>query len=119
MTRAGQMMSEGQRVQFPRPRLARFLIDCLDDAGLAGQGMNGPVPLTASELRSWAKGCEVDLGCFDFQDILDGSRAYVRAYNEFDAVAVNSPWQPDMSEEEEKQLLAAQERAWDIAMGVI
>jgi hypothetical protein len=70
-------------------------------------------------LRNWAKGCEVDLGCFDFQDILDGSRAYVRAYHEFDAVAVNSPWQPGMSEDEEKRLLAAQERAWDIAMGVI
>lgn len=101
----------------PAPRAA-LVVSHISACGLSSEGFSGRVPISAQELSAWAVGTDTQLGPIDFQDMLDASRAYVTALSEFDTVMVNAPWAPEMTEAEESDHAAAQERMFDIMMGV-
>ena len=118
VTRAGEIMADGGSVDLPPAPKAALLIAHISSCGISREGFSGQVPLTAQELSAWAKGTSTTLGPIDFQDMLDTSRAYVTALMEFDTVMINAPWAPEMTAEENDQRIAAEERAFDIMMGV-
>lgn len=118
MTRAGEIAMDGGAVDLPPAPHTALLVSHLTECGLSREGMAGRSPLTAQELAAWAAGTDTQLGPIDFQGILDASRAYVAAVQEFDTVMIGSPWAPEMSDEEEADHLAAQERLFDMMMGV-
>lgn len=91
----------------------------LHSAGLRDSGAAGMVPLSPQTLTAWAQGTCTDLGPMDFQDILDASRVYVSAYHEFDGKPCFAPWEPDMTEDQIAEIVKAQERAMDRAMGLV
>lgn len=90
----------------------------LHGAGLRDSGAAGMVPLSPQTLTAWAQGTCTDLGPIDFQDILDGSRAYISAYHEFDGKPCFAPWEPGLTPEQEAEVIARQRAAMDRAMGV-
>ncbi|WP_420013920.1 hypothetical protein [Tateyamaria sp.] len=79
---------------------------------------HGLVKISALELQAWAEGTRTDLGPNDFQDILDASSAFVAAFRDFDERPAPPPWVPEITEQQELDLAAAQERAMDRAMGI-
>lgn len=118
LTRGGEMIAAGAPIEFPPAQHAGFLIQCANECGISRPGGDGAVPLTALELSSWAQSTMTELGAIDFQDLLDTSRAYIATRHEFDGQFVPPPWQPELSEEQERKAAEAEERYFDKLMGV-
>jgi len=59
---------------------AAYLAGYLTQSGPAMAGANGMAPLTSAELAAWAAGRRLSLAGWEFQAILDASRAYVGQY---------------------------------------
>ena len=94
MTRAGEILEDGGSVDLPPAPHAALLVSHLTACGLSRDGMAGRVPVSAQELAAWAAGTGAEIGPIDFQDMLDTSRAYVAAFQEFDTAMIGSPWAP-------------------------
>ena len=118
MTRAGEIAAGGGSVDLPPAPNAAPLVSHLSACGLSREGFAGRVPINSQELAAWAAGTDTQLGPIDFQDMLDASRAYVTALVEFDTVMINAPWAPETTVEQDADHAAAEERAFDIMMGV-
>lgn len=82
------------------------------------QGGMALAPITAQELQAWQIGTCADLGPRDFQDALETSRAFVAAVSEYDGKQCDAPWSPELAPEDAARVEAAQERVWDMMMGV-
>lgn len=111
-------MAERGSIDMPPAPCAAFLVSHLLACGLSRDGFAGRIPLSAQELSAWAAGTCTELGPADFQDMLDTSRAYVAAFHDFDTRMVDPPWSPEMTGEEEARHMVAQEKLFDMIMGV-
>jgi len=111
-------MRGGGDVDFPPLNTAQFLANCAGRVGWFSPGNSGPVKISALELQAWASGTQTDLGPNDFQDILDASSAFVAAFSDYDEKHAPPPWSPELTEEQELEIAAQQERAMDRAMGI-
>lgn len=58
---------------------AEYVIAYWQQCGMAGQGMSGPVGLTAVELNAWEQSMGVELSPWEHKVIREMSRAYVAA----------------------------------------
>lgn len=68
------------------------LLDVLMRAGPAMPGGMGEVPLTALELQAWATGAGVTLTPWEFETILDASKAYCQQRAISADPACPAPW---------------------------
>jgi|GEM_PF-5410077 hypothetical protein len=119
LTRMGEMRVRREDPKLPPLTTAAYLAQCLIGVGIKMPAPSGGVaPLSALELRSWAEATSADLGPIDFQNILDASREYVAAYHEYNSKAVQPPWEPEITAEEKAARDAAEERFFDMMMGV-
>lgn len=62
------------------PDAPAYLIEWMGKLGWCAVGMNGPMGLSASEIRAWAQGCKKDLLAWEFEALLNASRQYVSGY---------------------------------------
>lgn len=76
-TRAERMEANGGNPLFPDVGEAAYAIHYWQDAGSVGVGGMGLAPLSAAELTAWQQGRGLSLAPWEFQTILDMSRAYV------------------------------------------
>lgn len=118
MNRAGESIASGHSTPMPPITVAALLVSHARDCGLWRHGGYGPIPISAQELAAWAAGTGAELGPDDFQSILDASRTYVSAYCEYDTVSANPPWSPEETEAEAAARTKAEERFFDMLMGV-
>ena len=73
-------------------------------AGPTQAGDMGEIPLTAQELRAWAKGCWVHLTPWEFQTVLMMSGAYASEKYEAKDVARPEPMAPQLDGNKRKTI---------------
>lgn len=78
----------------------------------------GRFPLGPERIEAWARGTCTELAPRDFEDLLELSAVYCAACFDYEKSNDPNPWQPELTEEEDKAHNKAVERAMDIAMGV-
>lgn len=118
LTREGQIADRGDEPAYPPVTVGHFLVECLKELNFCLDGAMGPTPLTPAELAGWARGTHTELGAYDFQDLLEASRVYVSCERRYSGNPEPAPWAPELSPEEQAKIDAAEEAAWDRAMGI-
>lgn len=91
-TRAESIQANGGVPLLPEVGLARYLVDYFNNAGRSIGGGATPAPLTSTELSAWAAGSGVRLSPWEFQALLDMSRAYVVQSFRSDSIECPPPY---------------------------
>lgn len=91
-TRAQRIEANGGEPLMPEPGDAAYLLGYWQAAGWCGQGFNGPVPMTAAELRAWSEGAGIELDPWQFQTVLEMSRAWVNESHAADKMDCPPPY---------------------------
>jgi hypothetical protein len=61
---------------------AEYMVEYWHILGRCSSGSMGPVPLSATEIRSWQKGTLIDLEPWEFSTLIEMSRGYVSSFLE-------------------------------------
>jgi hypothetical protein len=56
---------------------AEYMVDYWQTLGRCSSGGMGPVPLSATELRSWQEGTLTEIDSWEFSTLIEMSRGYV------------------------------------------
>lgn len=76
-TRAERLEANGGNPLFPDVGEAWYVVRHWQDAGAVSAGGMSIAPLSAVELQAWQQGAQLALAAWEFQTVLDMSRAYV------------------------------------------
>jgi hypothetical protein len=71
-----QIIEKGGAPMLPNPGPAGYLVDYWKDAGCGLFGGMGITPLTSEEVLAWQNGTHTPLSPWEFQAVLEISRAY-------------------------------------------
>ena len=76
MTRLEYRRSKQLPVDMPDIKGGEYIYSWLDELGICGQGMSGPVAIQFSELQSWAELTSVDITSWEAGLLIKLSRQY-------------------------------------------
>lgn len=80
-TRLQAWVDRGLDVDMPPVNNLPFMIEWFDEVGPGSQGMSGLVPLTFTEVKSWAEGTNTELTDWEFRTIVRMSRQFCYQYD--------------------------------------
>ena len=110
-SRAVKMLRAGKDLPYPPLETTREMSEYIVDLGGGIQTGMGLVPLSSLELRSWLEGTGVELSSWQFNTILEASRALVGQYNSSDGEKKPPPWANEDTIKDHRKTVSDQMRS--------
>jgi hypothetical protein len=112
------MEMAGDEPKLPPVTNSWFIIETLQKIGFVENTGMGRVPVNPTTLMAWASGTATVLLPKDFEDVLYLSRVYCAACSDYDGTQVQSPYEPELTDEEQAAHDARVKAKMDAVMGL-